>query len=165
MAAPKAPSLAAAPSADLPAPQAPVLPFTIDMGIALPAMTRAVGKTGEENPITAMMKALPLGEDETKLASFFIPAPEPASTITDAAEREKATKENARKITNQVSAAARRLQKKDAALAFAQRTRTEDGKLGVRVFRVAVTEKAAPATTETPGVAAPAPQAPVAPAA
>lgn len=116
----------------------PALAFKIDTGVALPPIQRLQG--AQASPYSVAMKAMALGKDDKALQSFFIPADVPA-TITDPAEREKAAKDEARKISNRVSGIARRLsEEKDASgkqYAFAIRSRQEDGKIGVRVYRVA----------------------------
>lgn len=124
--------------------------FAVESGVELPAITRAVGKT--TSPYTESMNALKLPEpyDPKKLNSFFIPA-SAADNITDANEKAKALKEDARKISNRVSGIARRLTKgKTDELAFAVRTTEKDGHPGVRVFRVKPEPKAAAAAPTTP---------------
>lgn len=109
----------------------PAVLFKIEMGEAPPAIQRLVG--GAKSPYSDFMKAMPAPKNG-KYSQFFIPTEVPA-TITDAAEREKAGKDAARKIANRVSGVARRITKEDATVAYAIRTRVENGVHGVRVYR------------------------------
>ena len=112
--------------------------FTVDFGDAPPPIQRLAG--GASSPYTPVLKAMPAPQDG-KVAQFFIKADVPAS-ITDAKERERALKDEARKISNRVSGISRRLmEEKDAngvLYNFALRTQTDkDGNIGVRVYRIA----------------------------
>lgn len=128
---------------------APVASFKIETGVALPTVTRAVGAAS--SPFTEPMKgmAVPKAEDGSDMQSFFVPVTVPAS-ITDAAEREKTAKEEARKTSNRISGIKRRLEDQvdadNVPYAFALRTKQEKvGKetvWGVRVYRIAPAPKA-----------------------
>lgn len=139
---------AAATAASNPAPVAS--PFTVETGVDLPAIVRAVGRaTSPYAPVMSSLQ-LPSPYDAKKLQSFFVAASAPDS-VTDPAEKSKAFKEDARKIANRVSGIARRLVKgKEAELAYAIRTGTWNGQYGVRVYRVQATPKTAPAAPATP---------------
>jgi hypothetical protein len=108
--------------------------FKIETGIPLPTIERKVGASS--SPYAEPMKALPLGSTPETVASFFVPATVP-NTITDPAEKAKALRDEARKISNRISGISRRLTKADPTLAFALRTKEENGNVGVRVYRVA----------------------------
>jgi hypothetical protein len=110
---------------------AAALAFKIEEGVELPAKERGF-KEGKSSPYADNMKAMLVTD---KIQSFFIDAESgvPAS-ITTPDERGKAAKDEARKISNRVSGLARRLQKADASKAYTLRVRTENGKLGVRVY-------------------------------
>lgn len=100
-----------------------------------PAETaRRVGAS--ESPEVAAIRALPAPKDG-KFGAKVYPIPQPAATITDAAEREKAIKEEGRKMTNRFSGIVRRLAKKDAALAYTIRTSVLNDVPVVIVYRVA----------------------------
>lgn len=119
---------------------APALPFAVDTGIALPAITRG-GGGGAESDVVKTMKALALATDPKKYQSFFIPVGAAPETITVDKEKDAWAKEAARKIANRVSGASRRLAKADESLSFAIRTMNDaNGKLGVRVYRVPKSE-------------------------
>lgn len=149
-----------APPPAAPAMQAPAA-FAITVGSAPPAITRgAFGREGATvNPYTVTMKGMPVPEGGV-YAQGWIVADVPA-TITDPAERLKAGKEEARKLSNRISGIARRLSdEKDADgnyYTYAIRTREENGVWGVRVYRIA------PAAPVPPTPRAPAAVAPVAP--
>ena len=114
--------------------------FTVEVGSPPPAIQRMVG--GASSPYTPVMKSMPAPQGD-KVAQFFVKAEVP-TTITDATEREKAAKDEARKISNRISGIARRLTKDDASLNFALRTQKDaQGNLGVRVYRVAAAAPAA----------------------
>lgn len=133
----KAATKSATPSVAAPA-------FQVRFGSAPAPIERKVG--GETSPYAAVMKTMPAPQDG-KYANFFVPAAEPAATITDADERTKATRDNARKLSNALSGLSRRIAKKDPSKAFALRTTEEGGKIGVCVYRVEVTPApAAPAS-------------------
>lgn len=122
------------------------LPFVIETGIELPAITRSAGRAA--SPYATTMAALKLSADPRKREAFFIPATAP-DTITDADERAKAVKEDGRKIANRISGIARRMAKADTTVAFAIRTMFKvpndpASGLGVRVYRVAPEPKVAP---------------------
>lgn len=108
-------------------------PFTVTFGDAPPVLARKIG--AESSPYSVAMKGMPAPANG-KIAQFFVPAPT-NSNITDPDEQAKYKSAEARKITNRISGIARRLKKADASMVFAMRTREEDGKLGVRVYRVA----------------------------
>lgn len=136
-------------TAPTPAPAAPpplVLGgFQIDFGVPLPA-SRRFASDGKDNPIRTAMDGLPAPDGE-RVASFFLAA-EVADTITDATERAKAARDNARKTANRLSTLVRRIVKADPSKAFAIRSVEEHGKIGIRVYRVAPAAKAdAPVTT------------------
>lgn len=114
--------------------------LSIRFGDAPAPIERKVG--GEKSPYGALMESMP-APDGGKFANFFVPAEQPAATITDATERAKALKDNARKLSNSLSGLSRRITKKDAK-AFALRTKEENGVLGVVVYRVE--PEATPAT-------------------
>lgn len=119
----------------------------------MPQAARAPGKAGgEPSELVKNLTDVPVGLS-------FLEAVTVPDTITDAAEREKAFKEAARKKTNQIGGAIRRF-RKNAANAnrnYGLRTVNDDTLgHGVRVWRVA--------DTETPAApAAPVPPAPPAP--
>lgn len=96
--------------------------FKIETGIELPPRTRLGGGGDTTN---YPFKEMPVG------ASFLTEVNVPA-TITDAKERDKAFKEEARKVSNKLSGAIRRFKKSNDGYNFA--IRTVDG--GVRVWRV-----------------------------
>lgn len=147
MAAPKkttAPATAPAPAA------AVVSPFAIEEGIALPAVVRGVPSGDGESPYVTAMKSLPLATDPAKIASFLVPLdtmPDSMSASSDA-EKAKWKGENARKLSNRISGAKRRLVKGDATRDYAIRTwsDTDGNTVGVRVFCVAPKAAPAPAT-------------------
>lgn len=133
---------APAPAAAAPAVAAAASPFTVTFGSAPAPTTRKVGI--ESSPYSGVMKSMPAPAGGS-VAQFFIPA-EATAGLTDAGEKQKSAAENARKITNRISGIARRLKKSDASMNFAMRTVTENGQLGVRVYRVEAAP-AAPAPT------------------
>lgn len=150
--APPVPAVAAAPAAPptVPsvgaAPAIPQVPFSIVVGAAPPERTRTFGGGGAEpSPYVAFMKSMPAPTGDA-YASFFIPAETAPATITDATEREKFTKDKNRKTTNNIGAISRRIKKGDKSYNFTTRELTENGVLGVRVWRVAPVIEAAPAT-------------------
>lgn len=127
--------------------------FKIELGAPPPAPTRSGG--GKASVYADAMKGMPVPKGD-KTAQFFIVAAVPAA-ITDPAERTKAMKEEARKISNRLSGTARRLSdQKDTngvPYAFALRTQTlDDGAtVGVRVYRVNLPEpKPAPPVGKPP---------------
>jgi len=71
-----------------------------------------------------------------QVAEFFVAVSVPDS-ITDPAERDKALKDEARKASNRLSGIARRVAKADASLNFALRTKVQDDKMGIVVYRIA----------------------------
>jgi len=104
--------------------------------VDVPAMSRAPG--GRISPYREPMLALPLPGADGRPYSFFAPVGDVPATITDASEREKEEKELSRKLANSISGLTRKLVEDDAGLAFITRTmRNADGRLGIRVFRVA----------------------------
>lgn len=141
---PPAPPMPPAPQAaapQAPAPAVPKLPFKIEVGVALPERVRIGNKDGAPSPYVEFMKSMPApvtaADGTVTYASFFIPADEAPATVTDPAEREKVAKDNARKTTNNLGAISRRIRKGDPAYNFSSREVTENGRRGVRVFRVA----------------------------
>lgn len=110
------------------------LPFALELSDAPAAVTRKIG--GESSPFPAVMRAMPLPVNG-KFTSFFVPAPAVPATITDADERAKASKDAARKLTNNLSGISRRLSKADKSFQFALRTQEQNGVIGVRVYRIA----------------------------
>jgi hypothetical protein len=145
------PALAAAAAPPLPV-AVPKLPFKIEVGVALPERKRIGNTTGEPSPYVEFMKSMPAPvvatDGSTTYASFFIPAEQAPTTVTDPGEREKVNKANARKTTNNIGAISRRIRKGDAAFNYSSREVVENGVLGVRVFRVAP-QAAAEETAET----------------
>jgi hypothetical protein len=118
--------------------------FAIRFGNAPPAIERKIG--GEPSPYAAAMRSMPAPQGD-KFASFFVPGAKPADTITDPSEREKASRDNVRKLSNTLSGLARRIAKQDNTKTFAIRTAEENGTLGVCVYRIAAPPVAvAPAT-------------------
>lgn len=102
----------------------------------VPAARPAPGKK-TDSPIKEAIKGLPAPREidgEMRFPSVFEPVTAP-DTITDPVEREKATKEAQRKMTNSLSGITRRLKKDDATVDFAVRSVVEDGVYGVRVYR------------------------------
>ena len=108
--------------------------FTIEAGAA-PAPTQRIGRGGGDNPYRKAIDALAAPEGD-KVYQFFVPVTAP-DAITDPAEREKATKENQRKMTNALTGHTRRAKRADASKNFAIRSVVENGVYGVRVFRIA----------------------------
>lgn len=134
--APAAPKAAAAPKAPAPQP-APVVEtaasaFVLEDNIPVPEVTRKIGEPS----------AYPF-EHMNVNQSFRVPVTI-ADTITDAAEREKAFKEEARRLTNRLTGAARRFCEKTGNENKKFTVRTVDDGQGVRCWRVADAE---PATT------------------
>lgn len=127
-------------------------PFKIEMGEAPPPVQR-LGAGGDTSPYTQAMKDMPLPNAGEPIPQFFVPADVPES-IKDAKEREKAAKESARKISNRISGIARRLNKQDAKFNFALRTRTENGVVGVRVYRMPAEETTGATEGQAPAPAA-----------
>lgn len=108
--------------------------FSIDKGLSIPT-TRGFGKsdTAEEYPFA----------DLDMNDSFLIPVTV-AETITDAGEREKQFKDDARKLANKISNRIRTFKKHNADKDFAARTVNDDTLgHGVRVWRVEPKEAAA----------------------
>jgi hypothetical protein len=105
----------------------------IETGIPVPPRTHG-GRIGAASALVTTLKGMPEG------ASFLIPISVPQNIKKE--ERETVFKEQAKKIMNTVSGAARRITKKDAG--FNYTVRSVDG--GVRVWRTenAVAETAAP---------------------
>lgn len=126
MHAPKAPAAPAAPKVET----VEGYDFT---EVAIPETARVgVGKTGEESKLAKALKLVPLDR------SFLEPV-KIADTITDAAEQKKAFAAEARKVTNRIGGAIRRLHKTQPEANFAMRTVNDPtGPLGVgvRVWRV-----------------------------
>lgn len=140
----KSPASTAAAAAPAAAAAAPVSAFAapvIRFGDAPAAIERKVG--GDKSPYAALMEQLPL-PDKGRYAQFFVPSEQPAATITDAGERAKQAKENARKLSNKLSGLTRRVTKKNKDFVFALRTKEENGVLGVVVYRVEAPAPAAP---------------------
>lgn len=127
--APKAKTTEAAPAAAAAAPAAAANAsgFTIETGFEVPARTSFGG--GADAP------SYPFAD--MPVNSSFLVAVEVPATITDATERAKAFKEEARKASNRVSGAIRRFRKTNAGNDYAIRT-VNDDKLGhgVRVWRI-----------------------------
>lgn len=126
------------------------LPFTIETVGAPAPIQRAVG--GKQSPYVQVMTQLSVPVDG-KYQSFFVPATI-SDNITDAGEKEKAFRDSQRRISNSISGASRRIEKKDASFKFATRQVVENGVYGVRVYRMEAPAVAAPAPTPA---AAPAP--------
>lgn len=134
------------PQSTPPAPVAAVAPVVvsgiqISMGLPPAPSERAFGAGAAPSPYAEAMKGMPApvldaAGNATSVASFFVAGDEVPAAITDATERATAEKEAARKASNRLSGIARRITKADADMAFALRTVTEGGKLGVRVYRV-----------------------------
>lgn len=117
----------------------------------LPPTTRggAAGDKGGSKIATALAE-VPMGKS-------FLEQVEVPESITDAAEREKAFKDMARKLTNKIGGTIRRHRKSNPLHNFALRT-VNDDKLGrgVRVWRVADSEpQASGAGTPPPPPPAP----------
>ncbi len=104
-----------------------------DWADELPAATRKVG--AETSPEVATLSSLPAPANGKFARKWFAVEGVPA-TITDEAEKAKATKEALRKMTNRFSGIVRRLQKKDATKAYVIRTIENNGVAGVAVYRV-----------------------------
>ena len=85
-------------------------------------------------------KTVGKGRDaKTNYTSFFVQATV-ADTIEDAAEREKAAKDECKKLANQFTSIARRIKKTLPNANFAQRTMKDaNGNWGLRVYRMADT--------------------------
>lgn len=128
--APAAP-VAAAPAPVAPAPVAPV--FTLEDNVPVPETTSRVVGQPSPYPLAQM------GVNQ----SFFVPV-SVADTITDEAERAKAFKEQARKLANAITGAARRFTEKEGNENKKFLVRTVEG--GVRCWRVADVVPAAPAS-------------------
>lgn len=103
--------------------------FTFDDNLPIPPKGVFGGRSGESNEFAEKLAACPVGK------SFLEPVVV-ADTITDAAEREKAFKEQSRKAMNRITGAKRRFQKNNAGYEFSVRT-VNDDKLGhgVRIWR------------------------------
>lgn len=109
------------------------LPYAIEEDVPLPASTGRAGR--EPSSLHIMFDALKPGK-----GTFFIPADQPAETITDGTERETARMENAKKLRQGVMNSARHYCKKDAnkdKKFGAVVTKAEGGAVGVRVGRTA----------------------------
>lgn len=137
--APAAPA-PAAPVAAAPAPvaveqavAAPAPVFTIEDNVPVPETTSRV--VGQPSPY-------PLAQMNVN-QSFMVPVTV-ADTITDEAERAKAFKEQARKLANAITGAARRFTEKEGNENKKFLVRTVEG--GVRCWRVADVVPAAPAS-------------------
>lgn len=131
------PKLPATPPAAPAAPAAAVaaVPYVIEVVGAPPERTRTFGD-GVPNPLVAFMKDMPAPEGGA-FASFFIPADQAPATVTDADERRKVAKANARKTTNNIGTLKRKIAKADPTFNFTTREVEENGVLGVRVYRIA----------------------------
>lgn len=108
--------------------------FEIKKGFPLPPRSRPEGG-GASSPYILTMKALKLGKKAEDLECFDVPV-----NVGDhirVEERPRAIKEEAKKINNRISGAARRVSKADPAFKFAARTIVENGNTVVRVFRIA----------------------------
>lgn len=102
----------------------------------VPQATRG-GRPGENtNELRARIAAMPLPSDKG-YASFFLPITPVADTITDPAERAKATKEAQRKAANGVNSQLRAIQRRQEAFDVATRNDNAGGVDGIRVFRMA----------------------------
>jgi len=100
--------------------------FKFDMGLPVPAMERGARSSETSEKLAAM----PVG------ASFLEPVTVPEA-IKDAAERDKAFKEQARMVSNRLSGAVRRFKKNREGFEFAMRTVNDPATgAGVRVWRV-----------------------------
>ena len=95
---------------------------TIAYTTAIPDSAKAGGKRGQPSPYLQFMRDMPApalngkGKDaKMQYAWFFVPADEPADTITDPDERTKAIKANANKLVNRFTSLARRIRKDSAA--------------------------------------------------
>ena len=100
--------------------------FKFDTGLPVPPMVRGARSSETADKLGAM----PVG------ASFLEPVTVP-DTIKDEGEREKAFKEQARKVSNRLSGAIRRFKKTHDGYEFAMRTvNDKTSGAGVRVWRV-----------------------------
>jgi len=127
----------------------------------VPALARGgFAKAGETNKLQQDMENLPTPQPG-KLAALFLPA-EIDPNITDEAEKAKAFKEATRKLANNASSRGRKITKADPSKAYAVRTQTYKGRLGVVVIRV-VTEAAVPAAAAAAPPAPPSSPTPPAP--
>lgn len=105
--------------------------FTFDTGLDVPPAARSAKASSET---MKKLKAMPVG------ASFIEPVAVP-DTITDEAERTKSFTEQARRVTNRLSGAVRRLRNANdgelSGRAYAMRTVNDPSGLGVgvRVWR------------------------------
>lgn len=113
----------------------PTALFEIRKGIPLPPRSR-VGGNSASSPYILTMKALKLGKKTEDLECFDVPVK--VGDHIRPEERAKAVKEEAKKINNRISGAARRVSKADPAYRFAARTVVEGKDTVVRVFRIAV---------------------------
>lgn len=98
--------------------------------LPIPAKGVFGGRSSEANELTEKLAAVPVGK------SFLEEVTVPDS-ITDAKEREKTFKEEAKRATNRITGAVRRFKAKNAGYEFAIRTVNDDTLgHGVRVWRV-----------------------------
>lgn len=98
--------------------------------LPIPAKRAFGGKSDASNELTEKLKAVPVGKS-------FLEEVKVPETITDATERAKAFKDEARRASNRITGAVRRFKKANAGYEFAIRT-VDDDTLGhgVRVWRV-----------------------------
>lgn len=129
----RAPTVPAAVSA-----QAAALQFAIEVGAPPPTIERKVGQ--QSSPYAPVMKALPAPSGD-KIAQFFVPVTVEGQFANED-EKAKAVKDEARKVSNRISGIARRLKSEDETMEFALRTKTENGVVGIRVYRIAATSSA-----------------------
>lgn len=116
--------------------------FAIRKGVPLPTSSRGFGKgNGDADPYP--WDAMELGD------SFIVPVEVDAS-ITDDAEKEKAWKEAARKLSNSLSGKIRNRRKKTPAVNYVSRTVPGEG---VGVWRVE--PEAVPVAPPVPAAPAP----------
>ena len=120
-------------------PKAPTPLFQFDTGFTIPEVKRG-GAAGGGSEIGAKLKAMPMQKAWAKTPenwpSFFTLAKEAGPEIEAAAERDQVAKDNARKLASAMGGQTRRITKADATYNFAVRTVTENGKIGVRVWRI-----------------------------
>jgi len=107
--------------------------YQVVYGKGPPEIVRRAGAA--TSPVADTMKTMPAPANG-QVAEFFVAVSVP-DTITDPAERDKALKDEARKASNRLSGIARRVAKADASLNFALRTKVQDDKMGIVVYRIA----------------------------
>lgn len=102
--------------------QLPTLSYTT----TIPDSGRGRGKAGGENVYQKFMtdmpapapakdgKGKPIKDAPLQFSQFFVPAEVPA-TITDATERDKAAKDNTKKLVNRFTSISRRIRKTNSA--------------------------------------------------